>query len=101
MGGCEPARGTSTDESDLMTAASCAAQRTVPSAGVIEFGVLDWFNGDLGFGFFASDDGRPDVFVHLSELVGNDGRAVELGQRVSYRVGGTRQHPQARTVHRL
>jgi CspA family cold shock protein len=67
----------------------------------IEFGVVRWFNNDQGFGFITPDGGRPEIFVHNSEIVGEHPRALEGGQRVSYRVGGTSQWPQAEIVHVL
>jgi cold shock protein len=71
------------------------------SMGAIEYGVVQWFNSEQGFGFIASDDGGPDIFVHHSEVVGNGSRVLEEGQRVSYRVGGTPERPVAETVHAL
>ncbi|MET0993801.1 MAG: cold shock domain-containing protein [Mycobacterium sp.] len=67
----------------------------------IEFGAVHWFNGDQGFGFITGDVGGPDIVVHHSEIVGEHPRALEGGQRVSYRLGGTSQRPQAETVHVL
>ena len=31
-------------------------------------GTLKMFNADRGFGFIATEDGSPDVFVHISAL---------------------------------
>jgi CspA family cold shock protein len=70
------------------------------SLGAVEYGVLQWFNRELGFGFITPDDDGPDVFVHISQIPGED-RRLEVGQRVSYRVDGTRCRPEAKTVYVL
>ena len=67
----------------------------------IEFLVVHWFNHDQGFGFITPDDGGPDIFVDLSEVVRGHHRPLQGGQRVSYRLGGAQQRPHAESVHVL
>jgi cold shock protein len=47
-------------------------------------GTVKWFNATKGFGFIQTDEGGPDVFVHVSavERAGLGGLAE--GQKVSY-----------------
>ncbi len=47
-------------------------------------GTVKWFNSTKGFGFIQTDDGGPDVFVHVSavERAGLSGLAE--GQKISY-----------------
>ena len=49
------------------------------SMGAIEFGVVHRFNHDQGFGSITPDDGRPGIFVGLSEVV--RGRLTPCGLR--------------------
>jgi CspA family cold shock protein len=65
----------------------------------IEYGVVRWFNNDYGFGFITPDDGGPDIFVHISEIDGAS--ALWGGERVSYRIGGPPEKPEAQIVHVL
>ena len=68
--------------------------------GAVKYGVLLWFNRELGFGFITPDDDGPDVFVHICQIA-EEHRRFEVGQRVSYRADGTRCRPEAKTVYVL
>lgn len=71
------------------------------SMGAIEFGVVEWFNAEQGVGSVRQDDGATGIAIHASEIVGEHAQAPKAGQRVSYRVGGTPDRPQAEAVHLL
>jgi CspA family cold shock protein len=47
-------------------------------------GVVKWFNPAKGFGFIQSNDGGPDVFVHVSAVERAGLRGLNDGQPVSY-----------------
>jgi cold shock protein len=49
-------------------------------------GTVKWFNQDKGYGFIATDDGSPDVFVHFSAIQTDGYRTLEEGQRVEFDV---------------
>lgn len=53
------------------------------SSGIIQHGVVKWFNPLKGFGFIV-DDGGGDVFVHQSNSLMRGFRTLEAGQKVSY-----------------
>jgi CspA family cold shock protein len=67
--------------------------------GTIDYGVINWFNNDFGFGFITPDSDSVNVFVHISQIPG-DG-TPKIGQRVSYRLAGTPRRPEAQNVQRL
>lgn len=71
------------------------------SMATTDYGVVAWFNREFGFGFITPDEDGPDVFVHLSEIPDGGSRVPTVGQRVSYRLGGTPRRPEARTVQVL
>ena len=47
-------------------------------------GTVKWFNPVKGYGFIAPDDGRSDVFVHISALEAAGLRQLDEGQKVSF-----------------
>ena len=60
-----------------------------------------WFDAERGVGFLALalGDGSEDLFVHASEIVGDDGpRVLREGQEVEFEVGEGDRGPQARRV---
>ncbi|HJT96070.1 MAG TPA: cold shock domain-containing protein [Mycobacterium sp.] len=67
----------------------------------IDYGVIQRFNSEAGFGLITPDDGGRDLIVAVSEIGGAGPRVLEAGQRVSYRVGGTALGPHAESVHVL
>lgn len=46
-------------------------------------GSVKWFNNAKGFGFIQLD-GKPDVFVHYSQIDGDGFRTLEEGMSVSF-----------------
>ena len=46
-------------------------------------GVVKWFNDRKGYGFIEQDNGE-DVFVHFSEIRGEDFKSLAEGQAVSF-----------------
>lgn len=62
-------------------------------------GTVRWFDAERGFGFLALGDEAEDLFVHASEIIGDDGaRALREGQVVEFEVGEGDRGPQARRV---
>ena len=46
-------------------------------------GTVKWFNSDKGYGFIAVDGGGEDLFVHHSEIRGDD--SLNDNQRLQFR----------------
>ena len=62
-------------------------------------GTVRWFDADRGFGFIDVGNEAEDLFVHASEIVGDDGpRLLREGQAVEFEVGESDRGPQARRV---
>ncbi|ALE75163.1 Cold shock protein CspA [Pseudonocardia sp. Ae168_Ps1] len=61
-------------------------------------GTVKWFNAEKGFGFIATDDEGPDVFVHYSAIESNGFRTLEENQRVDFQSSQGKKGPQADTV---
>ncbi|MEJ3652364.1 MULTISPECIES: cold-shock protein [unclassified Pseudonocardia] len=61
-------------------------------------GTVKWFNAEKGFGFIATDDNGPDVFVHYSAIQSDGFRTLEENQRVEFESSQGQKGPQADTV---
>ncbi|OJV81160.1 MAG: cold-shock protein [Cellulomonas sp. 73-92] len=61
-------------------------------------GTVKWFNAEKGFGFIATDEGGPDVFVHYSAITASGYRSLEENQRVNFDVTQGPKGPQAANV---
>ena len=61
-------------------------------------GTVKWFNAEKGFGFIATDDNGPDVFVHYSAIQGAGFRSLEEGQAVEFEIVDGPKGPQAGNV---
>jgi CspA family cold shock protein len=62
-------------------------------------GTVRWFDADRGFGFIDLGNEDEDLFVHASEIVGDDGpKLLREGQAVEFEVGEGERGPQARRV---
>ncbi|WP_026075225.1 cold-shock protein [Cellulomonas massiliensis] len=62
-------------------------------------GSVRWFDPERGFGFLDVGDEGEDLFVHASEIVGDDGpRVLREGQEVEYELGEGPRGPVARHV---
>lgn len=47
-------------------------------------GTVKFFNTTKGFGFIAPDDGKPDVFVHISAVERAGMNTIVEGQKLSF-----------------
>lgn len=62
-------------------------------------GTVRWFDAERGFGFLDLGEGADDLFVHASEIVGDDGpRVLREGQQVEFEPGEGDRGPVARRV---
>lgn len=73
---------------------------TYESEYSMPFGTVKFDDRD-GFGFFAPDDGAPELFVHytgIAERAGGGRRSLDPGQRVGYTLSEGPKGPQAADV---
>ncbi|MFJ2298577.1 cold-shock protein [Oerskovia paurometabola] len=62
-------------------------------------GTVRWFDADRGFGFIDLGNEAEDLFVHASEILGDDGpKLLREGQTVEFEMGEGDRGPQARRV---
>ena len=61
-------------------------------------GTVKWFSSEKGYGFIAPNDGSDDVFVHHSEVPGED---LRDGEEVQFSVEQTPKGLSATNVERL
>jgi CspA family cold shock protein len=54
-------------------------------------GTVKWFNPDKGFGFIVSENGGPDVFVHISAVQRAGMHSLTEGQRLSFELATDRR----------
>jgi cold shock protein len=47
-------------------------------------GTVKWFNAQKGYGFIVSDEGGPDVFVHITAVERSGLPILTEGQLVSF-----------------
>lgn len=69
-----------------------------PSTAIDLQGAVKWFANEKGFGFVAADDGRNDVFVHISVLERSGLSTLAEGQRVAMRVVETQKGREAISI---
>lgn len=62
-------------------------------------GAVKWFDTQKGYGFVSRDDGS-EVFVHVSALLGDGFRELNVGERVTFEITTGRKGPQAINVRR-
>lgn len=61
-------------------------------------GTVKWFNAEKGYGFVASEEGGPDVFVHWPSIQVSGYKTLEEGQRVEYEMMFGEKGPMAAKV---
>jgi CspA family cold shock protein len=54
-------------------------------------GTVKWFNSQKGFGFIQPDDGKNDVFVHISAVERSGLNTLNEGQKVSFEIVADRR----------
>lgn len=65
-------------------------------------GTVKWFNRSKGYGFIKPDDESQDVFVHVSNIVTEEGSeetpTLWEDDKVEYEIGEGRKGPEAHNV---
>ena len=54
-------------------------------------GTVKWFNATKGFGFIQPDDGKQDVFVHISAVERAGLSNLNEGQKITYELVADRR----------
>lgn len=50
----------------------------------MQAGKIKWFNNAKGWGFITSEDGKNEIFLHFSSIIGNGYKMLKAGQPVNY-----------------
>jgi CspA family cold shock protein len=73
--------------------------RSFDEESAVTEGTVRWFDADRGFGFIALGPEAEDLYVHASEIVGDDAmKVLRQGQVVEFEIGEGDRGPLARRV---
>ncbi len=61
-------------------------------------GKIKWFDAAKGYGFIKPDDGGPDIFLHLSKVLGANLPRLQSGMAVTYSIEHQDTKPSARDL---
>jgi CspA family cold shock protein len=61
-------------------------------------GTVKWFSAEKGFGFIQMENGKPDVFVHYSEIKTDGFKKLEEGEKVTFDIAEGAKGPTAKNV---
>lgn len=62
------------------------AQPFLSEGQIMNIGTVKWFSLEKGYGFIHPDDGRPNVFVHISAVESAGMSGLKEGQRVVFEI---------------
>lgn len=65
----------------------------------MEYGKVNWFNAERGYGFITKNDGSGEIFAHWSGINVDGYKTLESGQTVSFDVEMTPKGPQAKNIN--
>src|SRR5262249_50241031 len=79
------------------------ARCLVSAAGVLQasrrygraLGYVTTWKGDRGFGFIRQNDGEPDAYVHITDVINPDGDQLKEGAAVEYDTVPQPERPRA------
>lgn len=63
-------------------------------------GTVKFFNAEKGFGFISIDEGK-DVFVHISNIAGDDPKTLNDGDKVEFDVAQGQKGDEAQNVRKV
>ena len=52
----------------------------------MNIGIVKWFSLEKGYGFIHPDDGRPNIFVHISAVESAGMSGLKEGQRLIFEI---------------
>jgi CspA family cold shock protein len=62
-------------------------------------GTVKWFNASKGYGFITPEDNSKDVFIHHSNIAGNDEfKSLNEGDKVTFETAEGQKGIEARNV---
>jgi cold shock protein len=62
------------------------AQPFLSEGQIMNIGTVKWFSLEKGYGFIHPDDGRPNIFVHISAVESAGMSGLKEGQRVIFEI---------------
>lgn len=79
------------------------ASSSIPSdpKGKVVTGTVKWFSDPKGYGFITPDNGKKDVFVHYTGIVGSGFKTLREGEKVEFEIIVGPKGEQASSVKRL